>query len=210
METKTLLKLGRMDGWGGRRRVLASGRRLGPALAPSGASVGDVLPSGRAGGRLAGPLRLELVELDPARSVVGASRLGGPGWLGDRPVPGGLDAQAGDGGPSLQGGRTPAAALRLARSDRPGAWTRPQPIGDGPAQLRRGRPDRPADVLARPALARLGRGPGRGGPHGVQPASVDPDEGGVALDLGPGDDLDGDVLLRPTLQGWGRLELGST
>ena len=36
----------------------------------------------------------------------------------------------------------------------PGAGVGPRPFGDGPAQLRRRGPDRPADLLARPALAR--------------------------------------------------------
>ncbi len=118
-----------------------------------------------------------------------------------RPDPGGRGARAVAGGSGVPGGGAAAAAVCLARSDRAGGRVRSRPVGDGLAQLSRGGADRPAGVLAWPALAGGGRGAGGGVLDGVQPAPADPDEGGVAGDPGRGGDAGGDVCLRPPLPG---------
>src|SRR5262245_38236612 len=64
----------------------------------AGAAVGDVLPSGRAGGGPAGPVRPDELGPDASGAVVGAARPGGARRPGRRPGPRGVADRVPSGG----------------------------------------------------------------------------------------------------------------
>ncbi len=160
--------------------VEGGGIAAGATALPPGAAVGDGLPPGDAGRRLAGYVGAQRLGPDAPRATLGPAGPGRAGWHGAGPgARDGRDpARAGGGG--IPGGGLPAAPLCLARGGPVLARRRPRPVGQRPAQLRGRRARRRPGLSACPALARgRPRGDGRC-PGGIQSEPAPPDAGSDA------------------------------